>query len=232
MRLEIAIEGKAYVSVSGQKHAALGAVAFALEPGRVGAIVGPSGCGKTTLLRAIAGLDRRFEGRVARPGPGRLAMVFQEPRLLPWRDIEANIRLVAPEIAEPEIAALLAALGLSGHRAHWPRELSLGLARRVAIARALATRPDLLLLDEPFASLDGATVSSLVEQLAGLVETRAMTTLLVSHDIDAAIRLADVVFVLTARPGRLAAEIEVARPRAASTAESRAEIAARIAAAG
>lgn len=230
MRLEVAIEGKAYRGASGERHDALGPIAFSLEPGKVGAIVGPSGCGKTTLLRVIAGLDARFEGHIGRP-PGRLAMVFQEPRLLPWRSVEANIRIVAPEIAEPELADLLAALGLSGHRAHLPRELSLGLARRAAIARALAVHPDLLLLDEPFASLDAATASHLLAQLCDVVAARSMTTLLVSHDIDAAIRLADVVFVLTQRPARLAAEIAIAHPRAALTAERAAEVARAIVAA-
>jgi NitT/TauT family transport system ATP-binding protein len=230
-QLEVAIRTKAYLSAAGSTREALSGVAFALEEGKVGAIVGPSGCGKTTLLRIIAGLDARFEGSVALPKPVRLAVVFQEPRLLPWRSVEDNVRLVVPDIAEAELGALFAALGLFGHRQHFPNELSLGLARRVALARALAVHPDLLLLDEPFASLDAATAAALMEQITDIVEARGMTTLLATHDIDAAIRLADVVYVLSDGPARLLAAIEIADPRRRLTREAAAGIAAQIAAA-
>ena len=229
--LEVAIKSKAYSSAAGRTREALGELAFALEIGKVGAIVGPSGCGKTTLLRIIAGLDARFEGFVALPKPVRLAVVFQEPRLLPWRCVEDNVRLVVPVIGDAELGALFAALGLSEHRQHFPNELSLGLARRVALARALAVHPDLLLLDEPFASLDAATAAALVEQITDIVEARGMTTLLATNDIDAAIRLADVVYVLSAGPARLLAELEIADPRRRLAPDAAAGIAARIAAA-
>jgi ABC-type nitrate/sulfonate/bicarbonate transport system ATPase subunit len=229
--LEVAIKSKTYSSAAGRTREALGELAFALEIGKVGAIVGPSGCGKTTLLRIIAGLDARFEGFVALPKPVRLAVVFQEPRLLPWRCVEDNVRLVVPDIGDAELGALFAALGLSEHRQHFPNELSLGLARRVALARALAVHPDLLLLDEPFASLDAATAAALVEQITDIVEARGMTTLLATHDIDAAIRLADVVYVLSDGPARLLARIEIADPRRRLTGDAAAGIAARIAAA-
>ena len=229
--LEVAIKSKAYSSAAGRTREALGELAFALEIGKVGAIVGPSGCGKTTLLRIIAGLDARFEGFVALPKPVRLAVVFQEPRLLPWRCVEDNVRLVVPVIGDAELGALFAALGLSEHRQHFPNELSLGLARRVALARALAVHPDLLLLDEPFASLDAATAAALVEQITDIVEARGMTTLLATHDIDAAIRLADVVYVLSDGPARLLARIEIADPRRRLTPDAAAGIAAQIAAA-
>jgi len=228
MRLEVSIRSKAYVDASGRSHDALREVAFVLDKGRVAAIVGPSGCGKTTLLRIVAGLDRRFDGVVALPSPCRLAVVFQEPRLLPWRSVEHNVRLAAPEIGAAELDALLAALGLADHRRRYPGELSLGLARRVAFARALAVQPDVLLLDEPFASLDAATAAGLIEELAALVEARSMTTLLVTHDIDAAIRLADMIFVLSAGPGRLLAQIPIPEPRIRLTSGAAAEIAARI----
>ncbi len=231
-RLEVSIRSKAYLGAAGQSRGALQDVAFAVENGRVGAIVGPSGCGKTTLLRIVAGLDRNFEGVVALPQSGRLAVVFQEPRLLPWRSVEDNVRLAASEIGASELTRLFAALGLADHRQHYPGELSLGLARRVALARALATQPDLLLLDEPFASLDAATAAGLVDQLGDLVETRLVTTLLVTHDINAAIRLADVIFVLSAAPGRLLAQILIAHPRRRLTPAAIAEIAARIEALG
>src|SRR5271170_4152499 len=137
----------AYSSASGRNREALGEVAFALEKGKVGAIVGPSGCGKTTLLRIVAGLDEHFDGSVSRPRSARLAIVFQEPRLLPWRSVEDNVRLVAPDFPEQKLASLFETLELEPHRFHYPGELSLGLARRVALARALAVEPELLLLD-------------------------------------------------------------------------------------
>ncbi|HME85000.1 MAG TPA: ATP-binding cassette domain-containing protein [Roseiarcus sp.] len=223
-RLEVSIKSKAYLGASGERHDALGEVAFALEKGEVGAVVGPSGCGKTTLLRIVAGLDARFEGAISRRETDRLAVVFQEPRLLPWRAVEDNVRLAAPDIGDEELAALLATLGLSEHRRHFPRELSLGLARRVALARAMAVHPDLLLLDEPFASLDNATASDLVEQIIDIVAARAITTLLVTHDLDAAVRLADVVFVLSERPARLAARIVISSPRRGLTPEAAADV--------
>jgi sulfonate transport system ATP-binding protein len=228
MWLEVSIRSKAYVAASGLPRQALREVAFILEKGRVGAIIGPSGCGKTTLLRIVAGLDRRFDGAVALPDSGRLAVVFQEPRLLPWRSVEDNMRLAAPEIDEAELAALFVTLGLVEHRRDYPGELSLGLARRAALARALAIHPDLLLLDEPFASLDAATATGLVEELTDLIEARPVTTLLVTHDIGAAIRLADTVFVLSSGPARLLAQIAIPEPRRRLTPAAMTEIAARI----
>ncbi len=228
--LDVSIKAKAYLSASGQTLETLSEIAFALDIGKVGAIVGPSGCGKTTLLRIVCGLDTRFDGVVVRPDSDRLAVVFQEPRLLPWRSVEDNVRLAAPGIEEAELATLLATLGLLEHRRHFSNELSLGLARRVALARALAVHPDLLLLDEPFASLDAATAAGLVEAIADLVEARSMTTLLVTHDIDAAIRLADVICVLSARPARLLAQIPIPRPRRRLTPDAAAQVARQIAA--
>jgi ABC-type nitrate/sulfonate/bicarbonate transport system ATPase subunit len=230
-RLEVSIKSKAYRGASGEPHQALGPVAFALEKGEIGAVVGPSGCGKTTLLRIIAGLDTAFDGKIVRPADDRLAMVFQEPRLLPWRVVDDNVRLVAPGVGEDELAALLAMLGLSGHRRHYPGELSLGLARRVAVARAMAVHPDLLLLDEPFASLDAATAADLVERMVELVEGRPVTALMVTHGLDAAIELADVVFVLSERPARLSARIAISTPRRTRTPDVAVAIAKQIAAA-
>src|SRR5262249_28101574 len=152
----------------------------------VGALVGPSGCGKTTLLRIIAGLDHDYVGTLQLPDHGRLGMVFQEPRLLPWRTVEQNVRLAAPEAREAVLDGLFRTLGRAGHRPHFPGELSLGLARRVALARAFAVEPDLLLLDEPFVSLDAALAARLREELAELVSSRPVTTLLVTHDVEEA----------------------------------------------
>jgi NitT/TauT family transport system ATP-binding protein len=186
---------------------------FAVANGEVAALVGPSGCGKTTLLRIIVGLDRDFDGSVKLPAHGRLGMVFQEPRLLPWRTVEQNVRLAAPRVSEAALTALLTTLGLTEHRRHYPGELSLGLARRVALARAFAIEPDLLVLDEPFVSLDAALAERLRAELIELVSRRPTTTLLVTHSIDEALGLADRVFLLSAAPARVVAEVPVEHPR-------------------
>jgi NitT/TauT family transport system ATP-binding protein len=176
------------------------------------------------MLRIIAGLDRDYEGSIARPPDGRLGMVFQEPRLLPWRSVDDNVRLVAPEIDAGELASLFEVLGLAGHRAHYPGELSLGLARRVALARAFAVKPELLLLDEPFVSLDQPLAARLREELVVLVDRYAVITLLVTHDIDEAVALADRLILLSARPARVLADMPIAMPRRSRTAADRAAI--------
>jgi len=199
-------------------------MAFTLKVGTVGALVGPSGCGKTTLLRIITGLDADYSGTVHLPDHGKLGMVFQEPRLLPWRTVEQNVRLGAPEAADADLDAIFAALGLAAHRRHFPGELSLGQARRVALARAFAVKPDLLVLDEPFVSLDAALARRLQEELATLVTSRRITTLIVTHSIDEAIGLADRLFLLSASPARVVAEVPIPRPREPQTAEELAKI--------
>lgn len=210
----------------------LGELAFSLGNGEVAALVGPSGCGKTTLLRIIAGLDSDFEGTVALPAHGMLGMVFQEPRLLPWRTVEQNVRLAAPQATDAALGTLFQALGLTAHRDHFPGELSLGLARRVALARAFAVEPDLLLLDEPFVSLDDALAARLRDELADLVNRRPITTLLVTHNVEEAIGLADRLLLLSLSPARVLADVPVTRPRTPRTpqelAAMREEIAKRI----
>src|SRR5205809_1663393 len=214
--LDVLITRKVYVAASGERHDVLRDIAFKLGSGEVAAFVGPSGCGKTTLLRLIAGLDADFEGAIARP-PGTLGMVFQEPRLLPWRTVEQNIRLIAPRATDAGLDTLFQVLGLKAHRDHYPGELSLGLARRGALARAFAVKPDLLLLDEPFVSLDDALAARLREELAELVNRRPVTTLLVTHNVEEAIGLADRLLLLSIGPARIVADVAVARPRAAHT---------------
>jgi NitT/TauT family transport system ATP-binding protein len=142
-------------------------------------------------------------------------MVFQEPRLLPWRSVEDNVRLAAPKIADDKLSELFETLELDGHRSHFPGELSLGLARRVALARAFAVEPDFLILDEPLASLDDALAVRLREQIARLVDSRSVTTLLVTHDIHDAARLGDRIFLLSPRPARVVAELPIRTPRSA-----------------
>ena len=215
MRLEVDISRKEYANAAGQRHEVLRHIAFALEVGEVGVIVGPSGCGKTTLLRILTGLDHDYQGRVSRPGEQRIGMVFQEPRLLPWRSVEDNIRLAAPDVDAKRLSALFEVLELSGHRSHFPGELSLGLARRVALARALAIEPDFLVLDEPLASLDEALAVRLRSQIALLLEGRSTTTLLVTHNLDDAVRLGDRVFLLSARPASILHAMPIAKPRSA-----------------
>ncbi len=231
-RLDVAIKQKRFRAASGGTLQVLGELAFSLGHGEVAALVGPSGCGKTTLLRIIAGLDRDFDGSVALPAHGTLGMVFQEPRLLPWRTVEQNVRLAAPHATEAGLDALFRTLGLAAHRDHYPGELSLGLARRVALARAFAVEPDLLLLDEPFVSLDDALAARLRDELAELVNRRPVTTLLVTHNVEEAIGLADRLLLLSVSPARVLAEVAVARPRSAHTAQElaviRSEIAQRI----
>ena len=212
-RLDVAIKQKSYRAASGGKLHVLGELALSLDSGKVAALVGPSGCGKTTLLRIVAGLDHDFEGSVTLPAHGMLGMVFQEPRLLPWRTVEQNVRLAAPHARDDELQVLFATLGLATHRDHYPGELSLGLARRVALARAFAVKPDLLLLDEPFVSLDNLLAARLREELAELVKQRPLTTLLVTHNVEEAIDLADRLYLLSASPARVLADVPIAMPR-------------------
>jgi NitT/TauT family transport system ATP-binding protein len=215
VQLEVDIESKSYENAAGERQHVLAGINFVLGAGEVGVFVGPSGCGKSTMLRILAGLDHDYRGRVSRPAGARLGMVFQEPRLLPWRSVEANVRLAAPEADEAKLAALFSVLELNAHRSHFPGELSLGLARRAALARAFAVDPDFLILDEPLASLDDALASRLREQIATLVGSRVVTTLLVTHNLDDAVRLGDRLFFLSTRPAKIIHIETLHTPRAA-----------------
>jgi len=216
VRLEVDITSKTYQNAAGGRHDVLAGIRFVLSPGEVGVFVGPSGCGKSTMLRILAGLDHDYQGRVSRPANARIGMVFQEPRLLPWRSVEDNIRLAAPQADDATLSDLFTVLELNAHRSHFPGELSLGLARRVALARAVAVEPDFLILDEPLASLDDALAARLREEIATLVGQRTMMiTLLVTHDLDDAVRLGDRLFLLSARPARILREVRIPAPRAA-----------------
>jgi NitT/TauT family transport system ATP-binding protein len=170
-------------------------LAFSARGGDVLALLAPSGTGKTTCLRIVLGLDQNFSGRVQRP-PGRTGVVFQEPRLLPWMDVAANLRLVAPALDDGQIEHALAKVGLPGSAAQFPNKLSLGMARRVALARALVVRPSLLVMDEPFASLDPQRAAALSRQVAVFARDLGCIVLVATHDLDQALAMADRLLIL------------------------------------
>ncbi|MFG0286116.1 MAG: ABC transporter ATP-binding protein, partial [Phycisphaerales bacterium JB039] len=183
-------------------------------------VIGPSGCGKTTLLNIVAGLDRAFDGGLTLPSvPGRaepvVGYVFQSPRLLPWRTVKQNVELpLSPEQAASGIAdELLEAAGLGAFRDAYPQRLSLGMSRRVALVRAFAVQPDLMLLDEPFVSLDEPTAQRLRVLLLEMWQARPTTVLFVSHNLREALFLADRLVLLSASPGHVLLEqpVELAR---------------------
>jgi len=187
-------------------------------------ILGPSGCGKSTLLRIVAGLDRPSTGQVslkgrAIKGPGAdRGMVFQSYTLFPWLTVADNIAYglrekgVAPAQRREIVASYIEKVGLRGFENHYPKQLSGGMQQRTAIARALANDPAILLLDEPFGALDNQTRSLMQELLLGIWERERKTVLFVTHDIEEAIFLASRVIVMTARPGRIKADIPVDLP--------------------
>ena len=211
---------------SGQRLVALQDVNFAVGPGEFVSIVGPSGCGKTTFLDAVDGLVPLKRGRILLDGreitgPGRdRAMVFQAPSLLPWRTVTGNImyglelqgRKKDPA-AQATVEQLIQMVGLSGFEQSYPSELSGGMQQRVNLARALATDPELLLLDEPFASLDAQTREFMQFELLRIWQTSKKTALFITHQIDEAIYLSDRVLVFSARPGTIRKSIDVDLPR-------------------
>ena len=179
MRLDLA--GKSFAD-----RPVLGALNLAVERGQRVAILGPSGIGKSTLLRILAGLDRDFHGQLQ--GGEKLALVFQEPVLLPWRRAVANITLPTG-CDQAQARALLADVVLAGHEDKFPRQLSLGQQRRLSLARAFAARPDILLMDEPFASLDPDTAGRMLDLTARLLDRSGAGLILVTHDAAEAARL-------------------------------------------
>ena len=225
--------GLIYPSKSGPVIA-LENVRCRFEPGKVTALIGPSGCGKSTLLLIARGLLAPSQGsmRYVELGgssstvttPPAMATVWQAFNLFPWRTVIENV-VFGLEIAGVPRAERIARarkaltrVDLTGFENKYPRQLSGGMRQRVGLARALVMEPEVLLLDEPFGALDAQTRLILQEQLARLVETSGTTAVLVTHSIEEAILLADTIFVMTARPGRIAAEISVALPRPRSLA--------------
>lgn len=217
---------KVYTSQNGQTPVlALDGLDLTVRPQQFVCLLGPSGCGKTTLLKVIAGLIPLDGGqvcidgqRVVGPGPDR-AMVFQNFALLPWADVAKNVafglelRGVPRREREDKAGELIRAVGLTGFEHHYPRQLSGGMQQRVGLARALAVDPKILLMDEPFGSVDEQTRRLLQEDLLALHERTPKTVLFVTHSMDEAVRLGDQVVLLTPRPGRVREAIDVGLPR-------------------
>lgn len=189
------------------KRVVIDSLDLRIERGEFVALLGESGCGKTTLLRALSGLDPVDGGSI--DGPRLPAIVFQEPRLLPWETLEQNVALGLPPGPQSRAAAqaALEEVGLGERLEDWPRNLSGGQAQRVALARALVQEPQLLLLDEPFAALDALTRIKMQRLVKHLIERHQPGVLLVTHDVDEAIALADRALIM--RNGVIAAEYQV-----------------------
>jgi len=214
-RFEIRIEEKTHVSADGTELVAIRDFVLDVKPESMTVLMGPSGCGKTTLLRIVAGLDDRFTGSIGTHPDIRIGLMFQEPRLLPWRTVRQNIELVAaPDFSEQDLDWLAQAVGIADMLPRYPQELSLGLARRVALARAFATKPDLLLLDEPFVSLDERTADRLRRLLLEVWRARPTTAILVTHNAREAIMLADQLVLLAPRPTHVVTVETIAVPQA------------------
>jgi ABC-type nitrate/sulfonate/bicarbonate transport system ATPase subunit len=212
------IREKQYPGVArGKPVTALHRLRARIGPGEFCVITGPSGCGKTTLLNIVAGLDRDYTGALSfEPAnmPPRIGYVFQSPRLLPWRTVRENIALALDHNRDQAaLDDLLAEIGLADAAHVYPARLSGGMARRAALARAFAITPDLLLMDEPFLSLDAAAAQRLRSLLLRLVSTHPATVLFVTHDLNEAVELADRILVLSPSPGRVVAEMPIATPR-------------------
>ncbi|TGQ37371.1 MULTISPECIES: ATP-binding cassette domain-containing protein [unclassified Mesorhizobium] len=214
--LRVDIAEKIFRSAQGVSVTALKDLSFEVRQGEFACLLGPSGCGKTTTLRILLGLDKQFSGSFQLPegGSNRIAAVFQEPTLLPWRTVEQNVRLALPKsLRTKDLDGLFDILGLAGMRSLYPAELSLGLARRAALARAFATEPAVLFLDEPFVSLDGRTAERLRHLLLTVWSERPTTALMVTHNLSEALMLSDRIIVLAPRPAHVLGLFDVPLPR-------------------
>jgi NitT/TauT family transport system ATP-binding protein len=219
-KLDISGLGKRFGELEALRNINVG-----VDRGEFIALVGPSGCGKTTFLRMVAGLEPVTSGKImldgqplSGPGPNR-GFVFQNDSLLPWRTVLGNA-LIGPEVGgrlgaeeRQRTLELLKLVGLSGFEHYYPRQLSGGMRQRVNLARALAIDPDVLLMDEPFASLDAQTREIMQTELLRIWEQGRKTVLFVTHQIDEAVFLADRVLVLARRPGRLQESVRIDLPR-------------------
>jgi NitT/TauT family transport system ATP-binding protein len=232
---EIRLEGISLVyEAGGSTVLALDDLHCRFAAGKVTAIIGPSGCGKSTMLQITRGFMPASRGKLSfigpdgqpMPRPPRMATVWQSFNLFPWRTVEDNVafglEMAGMSAAERRVRAAeaLRLVDLSGFERKYPSQLSGGMRQRVGMARALVMDPDVLLLDEPFGALDAQTRLVLQEQLAAMVERTGKTVLLITHSIEEAVLLADTVYVLTARPGRVAAEVAIDLPKPRSVAST------------
>ncbi len=224
----VRIAGLSVVFGSGERQTtALAPTDLTLEPGTFTALIGPSGCGKSTLLNAVAGFAAATEGsvrvdgrQVTAPHPS-VGVIFQNFALFPWFTARGNVDFalkrfrMSKEDRQTRAMAALEEVGLGAHAGKFPGQLSGGMKQRVAIARTLAADPDVLLMDEPFGALDAQTRLRMHELLTGIWMKRRKTVLFVTHDVDEALRLADVIYVMSAGPGRIIEKVPVQleRPR-------------------
>ena len=188
-----------------------------IHSGEFVCLIGPSGCGKTTLLNLVAGLDENYQGTITFGAPHndcRIGYVFQNPRLLPWRTVRENIELVLPhDTPDHTVDELLASMKLTAVQDNYPQRLSLGMSRRVALVRAFAINPDILLMDEPFVSLDAPTARKIRKQLTTLWDQQQHTVLFVTHDLREAITLADRLIFLSSSPMTIVRDVKITVPR-------------------
>jgi len=221
---ELDIEGVSHAfDIDGATLPVLDNVNLSIAPGEFVALLGPSGCGKSTLLRLVAGLEKPRAGslredgaRITGPHPSRV-VVFQDPTLFPWRTVWDNVALglEAQGILKTQrhrVDAVIELVGLSSFRNAYPHQLSGGMAQRVALARALVNDPKILVLDEPLGKLDSLTRIAMQSELVALWQRKGFTTLLVTHDVEEALVLANRVIVLSDRPAQIKADIAVDRP--------------------
>ncbi len=226
--LEVDIQSKTFPSPQGGEFTAIDGMKFSVPRGQFCCIIGPSGSGKTTFLQIVSGLDAKFEGsvKIAGQSPGmgpRLGYMFQGPRLMPWLTVRQNVELVATgrAISQGMPEKLLEQVGLAEFIDSYPNRLSGGMQRRVALARAFVNEPPLLLLDEPFISLDTPVADKLRSLLLDQWRARGATIVFVTHDLREAIQLGDRIIFLSASPGRVVLEVDVPldRPRASESAD-------------
>jgi NitT/TauT family transport system ATP-binding protein len=235
--LEVQGLSKSYRQAGGETTVAIGNISCQVEAGEFVSFVGPSGCGKTTLLMSIAGLLPPTSGRIFVKGkevagpPADLVLLFQEynKSLFAWRSVLGNVRFGLEARGDHSAGAakkagdLIDLVGLKGFENHYPWELSGGMQQRVAIARALAYEPEVLLMDEPFGSLDALTRLELEDTLLRLWQELRTTILFITHDIEEAIYLSDRIWVLSQRPSQIIQELKIAFPRPRDQVTTRAE---------
>ena len=217
IELDIAIKDKCYAN---NAAVVLKDIKFTVKPGEFIAIIGPSGSGKTTLLNMLSGLEDATAQKLLCNSKAlndgeeyQLGYIFQQPRLMPWLTVNENIQLVLPTVQDKKIETLLTQVGLAGKGAYYPKQLSGGMQRRVAIARAFAVNPELILLDEPFNSLDAPTAAKLRLLLVNLCKSCGSTVVFVTHDLSEAIYLADRIIFMSNSPSSIIHQVEVDLPK-------------------